>query len=234
MKPSQKAILEIVRELNRPKLLDFGSKTGSFWEHLEPYADVYGCDISLHQEMAERIKCRPEKFRLSEDPETIPYEDNKFDIIFANSVFEHVEPLEKIIQECARVLKSGGRLISVFPTKTVIVEPHVKAPFASLLCSGHLRKNWLEFCYRIGFGKDYLASQGNAKQSAAEAEAYLTRATYYRYYGEHKRLLRENFQHVRDKTDVLLRMRNVPAIPGLSFLASRFYAVCFEAEKSRM
>jgi len=40
--------------------------------------------------------------------ESIPYDDAYFDFVYANSVMEHVEDLEKSISEISRVLKPGG------------------------------------------------------------------------------------------------------------------------------
>jgi len=45
----------------------------------------------------------------------LPMPDNSFDIICSYDVFEHVGNVERIIWECWRVLKPGGKLYAVFP-----------------------------------------------------------------------------------------------------------------------
>jgi SAM-dependent methyltransferase len=47
--------------------------------------------------------------------EQIPLADNSFDVVTSYDVFEHVEDLGKVLQECARILKPGGTLYAVFP-----------------------------------------------------------------------------------------------------------------------
>lgn len=47
--------------------------------------------------------------------EALPFEDNCFDAILTFDVFEHVRDPKKVLDECYRVLKDGGRLFLVFP-----------------------------------------------------------------------------------------------------------------------
>jgi len=47
----------------------------------------------------------------------IPYDDNSFDLVFSDNVFEHVECPEAVLQEIYRVLKSGGVFIVKTPNK---------------------------------------------------------------------------------------------------------------------
>lgn len=44
-----------------------------------------------------------------------PFANSSIDLIFSSSVFEHVENIEKILFEMARVLKDGGILLAVVP-----------------------------------------------------------------------------------------------------------------------
>jgi SAM-dependent methyltransferase len=50
-------------------------------------------------------------------------------MVVANQVFEHIHDLEGTAGEIARVPKPGGRLVSLFPIKAVIREPHLWVPF---------------------------------------------------------------------------------------------------------
>lgn len=44
-----------------------------------------------------------------------PFKDNEFDLIFTHSVFEHLEDQVALMEEMARVLKPGGRIIITVP-----------------------------------------------------------------------------------------------------------------------
>jgi len=47
--------------------------------------------------------------------EQLPLQSDLFDVITSFDVFEHVEDLERVLDECVRVLKPGGTLYAVFP-----------------------------------------------------------------------------------------------------------------------
>ena len=40
--------------------------------------------------------------------ENLPYEDNKFDLVFSDNLLEHLEHPEKVFSEIDRVLKNDG------------------------------------------------------------------------------------------------------------------------------
>lgn len=44
-----------------------------------------------------------------------PFQDNEFDLVFAHSVFEHLEDQIAIMEEMHRILKPGGRIIITVP-----------------------------------------------------------------------------------------------------------------------
>jgi len=49
------------------------------------------------------------------DAADMPFDDETFDTIIMNDAMEHVAEPEKVIEECYRVLKKGGRLYLNFP-----------------------------------------------------------------------------------------------------------------------
>jgi SAM-dependent methyltransferase len=51
------------------------------------------------------------------DANSIPYPDESFDLIFSDNVFEHLDKPELVLQEAARVLKPGGRLLFKTPNR---------------------------------------------------------------------------------------------------------------------
>ncbi|MEU4314961.1 methyltransferase domain-containing protein [Nocardia sp. NPDC024068] len=45
------------------------------------------------------------------DAETIPYDDNTFDLVVGHAVLHHIPDVEQSLRECLRVLKPGGRFV---------------------------------------------------------------------------------------------------------------------------
>ncbi len=76
-------------------------------------AHLDGCDLDpvvLRNPFLDEAK-------LLIDGEKLPYEDDRFDLIFARYVFEHVEDSDFIGQELLRILKPGGVIAAVTPNK---------------------------------------------------------------------------------------------------------------------
>lgn len=48
--------------------------------------------------------------------ERLPQHDGSVDLVFANSAFEHMENLERVVGEAQRILAPGGRLVFTVPT----------------------------------------------------------------------------------------------------------------------
>jgi SAM-dependent methyltransferase len=47
--------------------------------------------------------------------DAMPFEDSRFDTILCNAVLEHVEPVDAVMKELARVLKPGGHAVLAVP-----------------------------------------------------------------------------------------------------------------------
>ncbi|MEZ4231136.1 MAG: class I SAM-dependent methyltransferase [Polyangiaceae bacterium] len=45
----------------------------------------------------------------------LPFEDSSFDIVFNKSVLEHTHDITRLLRECRRILRPGGRLVSLVP-----------------------------------------------------------------------------------------------------------------------
>ena len=66
----------------------------------------------------------PERFLFDASAETLPFEDNSFDVVFSVAVLEHVQNLDKTMNESIRVLKPGGILWATIPNYNSIYEGH--------------------------------------------------------------------------------------------------------------
>ncbi len=77
-------------------------------------ADVTGTDLSAVAVQRARAKGIP-AHQVDVDTEPLPFEDASFDIVVSNSMIEHRFFPDKSLDECARVLRPGGRLIVCLP-----------------------------------------------------------------------------------------------------------------------
>jgi SAM-dependent methyltransferase len=67
---------------------------------------------------------------------TLPFPDAAFDIVVSNQVFEHIEAPLPVLKELARVLRPDGLLVAMFPTREIIIEPHLRVPLVHWLRTG--------------------------------------------------------------------------------------------------
>ncbi|MFA5051149.1 MAG: class I SAM-dependent methyltransferase [Patescibacteria group bacterium] len=95
------------------KILDLGCGNGRLYELLKnknvEYLGVDSCENLI--EIAKRRT--PTKFMVA-SALNLPFENQKFDIIFSIAVFHHIPSdlfREQVLKECYRVLKPGGYLI---------------------------------------------------------------------------------------------------------------------------
>ena len=102
-------------------VLDLGCFTSGrivYWKERYKFGETHGIDINPIFEQAGRLFAHNKgidiKFRTGYG-ENLPYEKNYFDLIISYDVFEHVRDVEKVMEECFRILKPGGRLFLVFP-----------------------------------------------------------------------------------------------------------------------
>lgn len=96
--------------------LDLGCGDGITAEFVNKYFPAMkydGIDISEKSvEIANSRKTLSSSFRVY-DGYTIPFKNNTFDVVFMACVLHHILPSKRrrIIRECRRVLKPGGKLI---------------------------------------------------------------------------------------------------------------------------
>jgi SAM-dependent methyltransferase len=113
------------------RVLDYGCGAGKVVKALqERNIDASGCDVfyeggdySAHIDPS----VKPGSIRRMES-DAIPFDEGTFDYVITDQVMEHVENLDVVLAEIARVLKPGGRILSMFPDKGVWREGHCGIP----------------------------------------------------------------------------------------------------------
>ncbi len=100
---------DLIPSASRPdaELLDLGCGGGLLAPYVAGYRHV-GVDLALSAlEVAARHGVEPVKADVTD----LPFEDERFDVVVAGEIFEHVENLEQTIAEAARVLRPGGTVV---------------------------------------------------------------------------------------------------------------------------
>lgn len=101
------------------KVLECGSGPGNLWqENLERIPD--NCHIilsDLSEGMVSEAKAnlagKGPNFEFRQlDIQTLPFDDDSFDVVIANHMLYHVPDIEKGMSEVVRVLKGNGRFIA--------------------------------------------------------------------------------------------------------------------------
>ena len=97
-------------------ILDVGCKDGYLLKTIRNYNQSCKCyGIEKNPKVLEMIKtCN---VRVA-DVTDLPFEKNFFDKVFVLDVLEHVEELDKALEEIKRVLKTDGNVILSGPTET--------------------------------------------------------------------------------------------------------------------
>lgn len=103
--------------------------------------------------------------------------DSSIDFVISNQVLEHVINLPHFFSELSRVLKNGGISIHLFPTRHIIVEPHIRIPFVHWISSWDLMKSYIKSFIRTGISQYYGKSFNNYSEQHAD---YLLHNTNYK------------------------------------------------------
>jgi SAM-dependent methyltransferase len=97
--------------------LDLGCGDGHLMaimlEHIGP-RDLVGIDIDPQESALARAR-KIYREVATAPADHIPFADSRFDFVFSNSVLEHIENIEGVLTEVARVLRPGGQFLFTVP-----------------------------------------------------------------------------------------------------------------------
>lgn len=146
-------------EAHQTNVLDFGCGNGrSTLELIQRGYNAVGVDIDNAAIMSGRALLATQGIdgegvlHPIESTGRLPFPDRTFDFVFSQEVFEHVEHLDAVTDEIARVMAPGGFGFHLFRPQFAPVEPHFFMPFVHWLPKNSLRKYAIAACACLGIG----------------------------------------------------------------------------------
>jgi SAM-dependent methyltransferase len=176
-------------------VLDFGCGSGTLVRMLraEGY-DAFGVDIRWpgadYGDLEADELGRRGVLRYFEEGGRLPFEDDMFDVLVSDQVFEHVVPFRESVDEIERVVKPDGVMYHHFPARRVLREGHIGIPLAHRLPSGKVRLYYTALLRRLGLG--IYKDERPAIEWAAEKLDWVDRWTIYRPASEIHRVMGRN------------------------------------------
>ena len=160
-------ILQVLKEFwGRERLtgllcLDMGCSVGVVSDVLaRDGAQVIGLDID-EDALTQRASPRELAFGfVVGDVDAAPFPDGSFDIIVCAQVYEHAPDLSLLVEEIARLLKTGGVCFFSGPNRWAIMEEHYAISFLSWL-----PRRWADWIVRrSGRGTEYYEQPRSAQE----------------------------------------------------------------------
>lgn len=101
-------------ELGRP-ILDIGCGDGLFASIAMPQRPDVGLDL-LPDELLRARRRGSYRQLMRANAERLPFPDGAFATVLSNSALEHVDDIDAVLAEIARVVRPGGRVVITVPT----------------------------------------------------------------------------------------------------------------------
>lgn len=143
----------------------------------------------------------------------LPYEDNTFDLVISDQVFEHVQDQGRVFQELLRITKPGGHGLHIIPARYMPIEGHIFVPFGGVFKHRWWYKLWASLgirnVFQAGFSADETADDNTYFMS--DATRYISTSCYrvmWKKIGFEYRLAEQEFfdTHVRPSMRMIGRL----------------------------
>ena len=219
-------------------VLDLGCGNGSLVQALrEDGVNAEGCDIKFKEgPHAHALEQKGVIRKIAMPQYRLPYDDNSFDYIVSETVFEHVKNTDATIAEIHRVLKPGGISLHYFPSRYGLVENHVHVPLASVFRSYPYLWLWAVLGVRKKKQRGLQASAVARmnKEYLENSTHYLTtrqiREAFGRRFPEVRFVEKTAIRHSTSRLTVLLA-KGLFFVPFLPYLYRTFKAVVVMTRK---
>ncbi|HWQ52903.1 MAG TPA: class I SAM-dependent methyltransferase [Bryobacteraceae bacterium] len=225
--------LEFARARPHAAILDFGCGAGRLVRAgLDAGLAISGADVyyggSKARADAEASGLMGGAIREIHDSR-LPFPDASFDLVVNNQVMEHVEDLDAVLREIHRVLRSGGRMLSLFPAVDVWREGHIGIPFSHWFRKGSRPRFLYTWALRrLGLGT-WKEQAPTCRQWALDKLAWIDAYTQYRPRAEIFQTFERYFRNelrerdyiryrLRDRASraPLARLLDLPLVPGVA------------------
>lgn len=156
------------------KILDFGCGAGRTIRSLraQGYGNAYGYDVGDGRNLLGANRDNISVGSLFDL--RLPYEDNTFDLIMSDQVFEHVQDQVRVFQELRRIMKPGGHAVHLIPARYMPIEGHIHVPFGGVI----QHRWWYKLWALLGIRSKH--QKGLSADETADHNAYfVTDATRY-------------------------------------------------------
>jgi SAM-dependent methyltransferase len=150
-------------------ILDFGCGTGSSVYKLidQGYLNVFGYDVQDYLNLKDAAD--RSRFRIAQPANLrLPFDDNTFDLIISDQVFEHVQDQVTAFRELYRVTKPGGYQFHIIPAPYYPLERHMRVPLGNLFP----HRWWYVVWAQLGIRND-LQRGLNAVETANQNAVYI-------------------------------------------------------------
>lgn len=142
---------EFIKDLERPvKILDIGG-TENFWKQMGIYGNNDYLITILNLDEPDKTIDRNFEFVKGDALDLRHYNDKSFDVVFSNSVIEHIEIIEDRQKMANEIMRIGKRFFVQTPNYYFPFEPHFLLPFFQYLPK--FIKIWLLLHFDIGWFK---------------------------------------------------------------------------------
>jgi SAM-dependent methyltransferase len=218
--------LAYARERGGARVLDYGCGAGRLVAAgLEEGLDISGADVyyggSKTRDEAQAKGLLGGAIREMRGG-ALDFPGESFDLVVSNQVLEHVEDLPATLAEMHRVLKPGGSVLSLFPSRDVFREGHIGIPFSHWFPRDSRARFWYTWALRaIGFGT-WKEQAPTSRQWAIDKLAWIDTYTRYRSRREIFAAFDAHFTSELRETDyILYRLLDRPGREAIAAMVKR-------------